>query len=243
MWPSMSLTTLSVRLYLQHLTVTVLDCDDNYDNFTDWRYQPSYRYRIGLRKFSNDSGASRGLSDIRHTLTTCVCSTKCTCFPAFCWPKLSLLFLLNLKFLTNRVTDRQREGRQSAMRNAPLWGGTYNKVRMPLSYLWLTTLTTRRYYCVVLISLCCKGRTARRWIHDVAVWTYYFYTHQYISNRPCSEIANLRQCVQREPKLIRYIYRLIRSQIRMSAGSLYKYCGFITLSASVISQSVVKIGR
>jgi len=36
---------------------------------------------------------------------------------------------------------------------------------------------------------------------------------------------------------------LIRIRITMSAGSISKCCGFITLSASVISPSVVKIGR
>ena len=43
-----------------------------------------------------------------------------------------------------------------------------------------------------------------------------------------------------------FVPRLIRGSnpdFRMSAGSLPKCCGFITLSASVISPSVVKIGR
>jgi len=40
-----------------------------------------------------------------------------------------------------------------------------------------------------------------------------------------------------------YTFRVVWIRIRMSAGSLSKCFGFINLSASVISPSVVKIGR
>jgi len=39
--------------YLQHLTVNVMDRDDDYDNFTDCRYHTSY---WSVWKFSNDIG-------------------------------------------------------------------------------------------------------------------------------------------------------------------------------------------
>jgi len=36
-------------LHLQHLTVTVADWDDNYDNFTDYRHGSSYRINLRIR--------------------------------------------------------------------------------------------------------------------------------------------------------------------------------------------------
>ena len=59
-----------------------------------------------------------------------------------------------------------------------------------------------------------------------------------------SNSAHLRHGVQPQTKVIRIqISGEIRISIRMSAGSLPKCCGFVTLAAPVISPSVVKIGR
>ena len=72
---------------------------------------------------------------------------------------------------------------------------------------------------------------------------YYAPKHGQYSTRLCSEIANLHwgQNLNQKWSVIRIqISKLIRILIRMSAGSLPKCCEFITLSASVISPSVLK---
>jgi len=61
--------------------------------------------------------------------------------------------------------------------------------------------------------------------------------------RLCSKSKNLRQDVNLNQKwsgIRNQISVLIRFRIRMSAGLLPKCCGFITLSASVTSPSVMK---
>jgi len=68
------------------------------------------------------------------------------------------------------------------------------------------------------------------------------YTRTLTSLRLCSIRAQTSNIYQKWSGIRIRVPELIRIRIQMSAGSLPKCCGFINLSASVISPSVVKIG-